>query len=244
MTYPAKPWTNGMIATEIVPGQTYIYNALNSTWVHQTKATLDSDYQVDKATTDATLTSHTSTLSAHATQISQIQGILVTHKQAHNADSDALVALTARVDTLDLLSDSEAGRVQSAIDTINTALTMLDSDGVALQSIKTQADSNSSNIAAIMGVVDNYISPKLAADSDRMSAIEASIVANNALDAVSKNEHDSDVGVINATITTLPIPVVSASQPTGKTGQLWINTNDNKLYFWNGVDAFVTIATV
>lgn len=235
-TYPSKPWTNGQ-TYEVVPGETYIYDATQGVWKHVTKATLDSDYQVDKAVTDATLSSHTS-------QISQIQGVLVTHKQQMNADSDALVALTARVDTLDLLSDSEAGRVQSAIDTINTALTMLDSDGVALQSIKTQADSNSSNIASIMGVIDNVISPKLAADSDRMTAIEASIAANGALDAVSKNEHDSDVGVVNSTIDALPIPVVSASQPTGKAGQLWINTNDNKLYFWNGVDAFVAIVTV
>ena len=237
MGYPAKPWTNGMVATEIVAGETYIYNASQSAWVHQTKATLDSDYQVDKTAINSTLSSHTS-------QISQIQSILITHKQDHNADSDALVALTARVNTLDLLSDSEAGRVQSAIDTINTALSMLDSDGIALQSIKTQADSNSSNITTIMGVIDNVIAPKLQADSDRMTAIEASIASNSALDAVTNSDHDSDIAVVNATISALSMPVVSASQPTGKDGLLWVNTNDGKLYYWNGVDAFVSIVTI
>ena len=245
MGYPAKPWTNGMEATEIVAGETYVYDASQSAWVHKTKATLDSDYQVDKTAINNTLSTHTS-------QIDAIMDVVDNDIQAQiDADSDLLVAtrldlatLTARVDTLDLLSDSEAGRVQSAIDTINVALSMLDSDGIALQAIKTQADNNSSNITAITSAIDNIIAPKLEADSDRMTAIEASIAANSALDAVTNSDHDSDIGAVNATINALAMPVVSASQPTGKDGLLWVNTNDGKLYYWNGVDAFVSIATV
>lgn len=231
-TYPSKPWTNGQ-TYEVVPGETYIYDATQSVWKHVTKATLDSDYQVDKAATDATLSSHTSTLSTHTSQISQIQSIMVSHKQQMNADSDRLVTLTSRVSTIELLSDSEAGRVEQQIARINTAFSMLDSDGLNMQSIKTALDAE---IAATNNDVSSL-------DSDILS-LQSQINTLNTNVGVTNADHDSDIGVVNATISALAIPIVSATQPTGKAGQLWINTNDNKLYFWNGVDTFVTIATV
>jgi len=231
-SYPSKPWTNGQ-THEVVPGETYKYDATQAVWKHVTKATLDSDYQVNKAsvagqisTINTTLTSNASTLSTHTTQISQIQSVMVSHKQQMNADSDRLVALTTRVSTIELLSDSEAGRVEQQIARINIAFGMLDSDGLNMQAIKTALDL------------------EIAATNSDVTSLQNQINTLSTNVGVTNADHDSDIGVVNGTITALAIPIVSATQPTGKAGQLWINTNDNKLYFWNGVDAFVTIATV
>ena len=83
-------------------------------------------------------------------------------------------------------------------------------------------------------------------DSDELvlQYLQEQVNALNISDVVIESDHDSDIGVVNTTIANLAIPVVSAVQPTGQTGMLWINTTDGKLYYWNDSDTFVSIVTV
>lgn len=189
MAYPSKPWTNGQIATGIVQGETYIYDASQGTWVHQTKATIDSDYQVDKAAT-------ASSISAIDTRLTTAEGEIDT--------------LQATVNALAGMSDSETARIQQNITDITTAYAMLDSDGTVVQSLQTQIDGLTTS-------VDH--------DSD-ITALNTSIAA------------------VQSNVDAIVTAVVSATQPTGVTGQLWVNLNDGKLYYWNDSDAFVSIVTV
>ena len=217
-SYPNKPWTNGQ-THEVVPGETFVYDATESVWKHQTKATLDSDYQVDKTALQA--------------DISGLDTRLTT------AEAD-IVTLEGRVDTLDLLSDSEAGRVQENIDKINTAFAMLDSDSLNLQALRTDLDAE---IAATNADV-TAITARLDSDEAVVQSLQTQVDTLNLDNIVIEADHDSDVARIDANVAALAIPVVSAVQPAGKTGQLWVNTNDGKLYYWNDSDTFVSIVTV
>lgn len=230
-SYPSKPWSDGQ-THEVVPGETFVYDASQGIWTHVTKATLDSDFQVDKAVLETDIT-------AVENRATALEGRATTLEGRADNDSDRatvieadLAALGSRVDTIELLSDSEASRVQANIDTINVAMSMLDSDGVALQAIRTDFEAAD---AALQISVDAHTT-KFDVDSDRMTAIEASIVANDNLDAVTVANHDSDLA-------NLPMPVISVTPPAGVTGQLWVNMTDGKLYYWNDSDAFISIVS-
>ena len=222
--YPNKPWSDGQ-TFEVVPGETFVYDATQGVWTHVTKATLDSDFQVEKAALEASISANTSDISGLDTRLTTAEGDIST--------------LQSQVSLLDSMSDSDAARIQQNILDINAAFAMLDSDGINLQAIRTDFEAAD---AALQVTVDEHTA-KLASDSDRMTAIEDSIAANSALDAVTNADHDSDVSAINATIEAQPHPIVAATAPTGKSGQLWINTTDGRLYYWNDSDAFVSIVT-
>ena len=181
-TYPNKPWSDGQ-TYEVVPGETFIYNASQSVWEHVTKATLDSDFQVDKAALEADISSNTSDISTNTSAISALD----TRVTANEGD---ITTLQAQVSALDAMSDSDALRIQQNLSDIQNAYSMLDSDGSAIQSLQTQID------------------------------------ALNTDNLVIETDHDSD-------ITALAMPVISATQPTGKAGLLWVNLNDGKMYYWN-----------
>jgi chromosome segregation ATPase len=195
-------------------------------WKHLTKATLDSDYQADKVVIETNIT-------ALETRTTAVEAEIVSGFAMLNA-------LESRVDTVELLSDSEAGRVQENIDKINTAFAMLDSDSINLQQIKTDLQTE---IAATNADV-SAINARLDSDETALQSLQTQVDALVVQDGVTEADHDSDVSVINTTISDLAMPIISGTQPDGKDGQLWINTNDGKLYYWNGVDAFVTIVTV
>jgi hypothetical protein len=224
-TYPSKPWTDGQ-TYEVVPGETFIYDATQGVWKHLTKATLDSDYQADKVVIETNIT-------ALETRTTAVEAEIVSGFAMLNA-------LESRVDTVELLSDSEAGRVQENIDKINTAFAMLDSDSLNLQALRTDLDAE---IAATNADV-SAINARLDSDETALQSLQTQVDALVVQDGVTEADHDSDVSVINTTISDLAMPIISGTQPDGKDGQLWINTNDGKLYYWNGVDAFVTIVTV
>lgn len=237
MAYPSKPWSDGQIATDIVPGETFVYNASQSIWEHQTKGTIDSDYQADKIVIESNITA----VEGRATALEARATTLETRA---NNDSDRTTAvesrtttLEERVDALDLLSDSEAERVQRNIDDINIAMSMLDSDGVALQAIRTDFEAADATLQSNIDAANGDVTA-LRADLDSdVSALNASITANADLDAVTKADHDSD-------ISNLSIPVVSTTQPAGKAGVLWVNLNDGRLYYWDTVsEVFTEIVT-
>ena len=216
--YPNKPWTDGQ-THEVVPGETFVYDATQSVWIHQTKATLDSDFQVDKAALQSDITSNTSAIADVNARV--------------DADSDRLTIVSAKVDALELMSDSETARIQSNIEDINTAFAMLDSDGINLQALRTDLDAE---ITATNSDVTT-LSARLDSDEVVIQDLQTQVDALSSQSSVLEVDHDSD-------ITALSIPVVSSTQPAGKTGQLWINTNDGRLYYWNDSDSFVSIVTV
>lgn len=199
-TYPAKPWTNGQ-QYEIVPGETFEYDAVNATWVHLTKATLDSDFQVDKAALLAADSALDTRLTTAEGSISTLQSDVTT--------------LQGNISTLTGMSDSETARIQQNIADINNAYAMLDSDGLNIQALRTD------------------LNAEIAATNSEVSSLQSDM-------ATAQSDITSNTNAINA----LAIPVISATQPVGATGQLWINTNDGKLYYWNDSDAFVSIVTV
>ena len=216
--YPNKPWSDGQ-TFEVVPGETFVYDATQAVWTHQTKATLDSDFQVDKAVLQSDISSNTSAIADVNARV--------------DADSDRLTVVSAKVDALELMSDSETARIQSNIENINTAFAMLDSDGVNLQAIRTDLDAE---ITATNGDV-TALTARLDSDETVIQSLQTQIDSLDTQSGVLEVDHDSDIGA-------LAIPVVSATQPAGKTGQLWINTTDGKLYYWNDSDTFVSIVTV
>ena len=216
--YPNKPWSDGQ-TFEVVPGETFVYDATQAVWTHQTKATLDSDFQVDKAVLQSDISSNTSAIADVNARV--------------DADSDRLTVVSAKVDALELMSDSETARIQSNIENINTAFAMLDSDGVNLQALRTDLDAE---IAATNGDV-TALTARLDSDETKIQDLQTQIDSIDTTPGMSEADHDSDIGA-------LAIPVVSPTQPAGKTGQLWINTTDGKLYYWNDSDTFVSIVTV
>ena len=213
-SYPSKPWSDGQ-TYEVVPGEVFVYNATQSVWQHQTKATLDSDYQVDKTAIEADITTNASDISTLQTRATAIEADI-------DSEHVLIKALEARVDTVELLSDSEAGRVQSNIDKINTAFAMLDSDSLNIQQIRTDLDAE---VAATNADV-TAITARLDSDEVALQSLQTQVDALVVQDGVTLADHDSD-------ITALPMPVISATQPTGKEGLLWVNLNDGKMYYWN-----------
>ena len=233
MAYPSKPWSDGQIATGIVPGETFVYDATQSVWTHVTKATLDSDYQVDQTARDAEVSAIQGRLDSDSTALQTLRTDLAAEISATDtdvsnlnsridADSDRLVSLTARVDTLDLLSDSEAGRVQDNIDKINVAFSMLDSDGIALQQIRTDLEAEISTTNTEISAIQ----ARLDSDETVIQSLQTQIDNLDSSNTVLEADHDSD-------ISSLAIPIISATQPAGKAGQLWVNLNDGRLYYWD-----------
>ena len=238
--YPNKPWSDGQ-TFEVVPGETFVYDATQGVWTHQTKATLDSDYQVDKAVIQSDISANTSAIAAANTRI--------------DVDSDALVAVDARLVTaegdistlqaqvtlLDGMSDSDAARIQQNIADINTAFAMLDSDGLNLQALRTDLDAE---IAATNADVTT-LTARLDSDETVVQSLrtdlDAEIAATDAEVSTINARLDSDETAIQAI--SIRMPVVSATAPVGASGVLWINTTDGKLYYWNDSDAFVSIVT-
>ena len=78
---------------------------------------------------------------------------------------------------------------------------------------------------------------RLDSDESVIQSLQTQVDSLNTQSGVLEVDHDSDIDA-------LPMPVVSATQPAGKTGQLWINTTDGKLYYWNDSDTFISIVTV
>jgi hypothetical protein len=241
--YPNKPWSDGQ-TFEVVPGETFVYDASQSVWTHQTKATLDSDFQVTKTALEASITENDNAITvlqarADSDEIA-LQALRIdlnTEIAATNAD---VISLSGRIDVLDVLSDSEAARVQSAVDDINAAFAMLDSDGINLQALRTDLN----NVVNATAAVVFELTDRLDSDELVLQSLQEQVNALNLSDVVIEADHDSDIAVVDATIANLAIPVVSAVQPTGQTGMLWINTTDGKLYYWNDSDTFVSIVTV
>lgn len=198
-SYPNKPWSDGQ-THEVVPGETFIYNASQSVWEHVTKATLDSDYQVDKTVIETNINTNTSAIGSLETRMLTVEGEIDT--------------LQSDVALLSGMSDSETARLQQNISDIETAYQRLDSDSTIIQGLRTDLETE---IAATNADVSSIITRL---DSD-----------------------ETVVQDIQTQVNALAIPVISASQPTGKTGQLWVNTNDGKLYYWNDSDTFVSIVT-
>ena len=198
-SYPSKPWSDGQ-TYEVVPGETFIYNASQSVWEHVTKATLDSDYQVDKTVIESNINTNSSAIGSLETRMLTVEGEIDT--------------LQSDVALLSGMSDSETARIQQNISDIETAYQRLDSDSTIIQGLRTDLETE---IAATNADVSSIITRL---DSD-----------------------ETVVQDIQTQVNALAIPVISASQPTGKTGQLWVNTNDGKLYYWNDSDTFVSIVT-
>ena len=213
-TYPSKPWSDGQ-TYEVVPGETFIYNASQSVWEHVTKATLDSDYQVDKTAIEADITTNASGLTAVNARV--------------DVDSDALVAIDTRVTTAESnitlltgMSDSETARIQQNITDIETAYARLDSDSSIIQGLRTDLEAEitatNSDVTAITARLDS--------DETVLQSLQTQVDALDVASGVTTADHDSD-------ITALAMPVISATQPTGKAGLLWVNLNDGKMYYWN-----------
>ena len=223
--YPNKPWTDGQ-TFEVIPGETFVYDASQSVWQHQTKATLDSDFQVDKAALEADIATNASDISGLDTRLTTAEGDIST--------------LQSQVSLLDGMSDSETARIEQNIADIQNAYAMLDSDGAIIQGLRTDLEAE---ITATNADV-TAITARLDSDETALQALQTQVDQLNVDNVVIEADHDSDVARIDADVAALAIPVVSAVQPAGKTGQLWINTNDGKLYYWNDSDTFVTIVTV
>ena len=213
MNFPNKPWTNGQIH-ELVPGESYEYDSVNAVWNHLTKATLDSDYQADKIVFEGNI-------STNSADIATLQGEMST------AQSD-ISALQSDVTLLSNMSDSDRVTIESNIASINAAVANLDSDTVMLQSISINVENAQSDITALQARADS--------DEAKIQSLQTQIDAVNTEAGVLETDHDSDIAA-------LPLPVISASQPTGKPGLLWINLNDGNLYFWNVAEqTFVEIS--
>lgn len=203
MGYPSKPWTNGQTA-EIVPGELFQYDASQSVWIHLTKATLDSDYQVDKSAIESDISSLQSTTATNTSDISSLD------TRVTAAESD-ITTLQSQVVSLGLLTDSDAARITANVNAINTAYSMLDSDSINIQSLRTdlQAEINATN-------------SEISSIQSDVSTAQSDIVSNT-----------------NA-INNLAMPVVSSTQPTGQAGLLWVNLNDGKLYYWDATQEVFT----
>lgn len=208
MAYPSKPWSDGQIATGIVPGETFVYDASQSVWVHQTKATLDSDYQVDKTAIEADITSNTSAIAAANARI--------------DADSDRLTVVSTKVDAIESMSDSETARIQANIASISTAFAMLDSDGSIIQGLRTDLEAEISTTNSEISTIQ----ARLDSDETVIQSLQTQIDNLDSSNTVLEADHDSD-------ISNLAIPIISATQPAGKAGQLWVNLNDGRLYYWD-----------
>lgn len=205
--YPNKPWSDGQ-TYEVVPGETFVYDASQSVWKHQTKATLDSDYQVDKAAIEADISSNASDVSAIDTRVTSAEGNITT--------------LQSQVSALNTMSDSETARIQQNISDIQNAYSMLDSDGAIIQGLRTDLEAE---ITATNADV-SAITARLDSDETVLQSLQTQIDALDSVGGISGADHDSDIDA-------LAMPVISATQPTGKAGLLWINLNDGKIYYWN-----------
>lgn len=210
MNYPSKPWTNGQTA-ELVPGETYEYDSVNAVWNHVTKATLDSDYQVDKTIIEGNI-------STNSSDISTLQGEMST------AQSD-ISTLQSQVTLLDSMSDSDAARIETNISRINAAYSMMDSDAVDIAQLKVDLEA------------------EISATNTDVTALQSDVSTLQSTIESSAN-HDSDIAVVESTISNLAMPIISSSQPTGKAGLLWVNLNDGKLYYWDvAEEVFTQIST-
>ena len=142
--YPNKPWTDGQ-TFEIVPGETHQYDATQGVWTHVTKATLDSDFQVDKTALESSINTNTSDISGLDTRLNTAEGDITT--------------LQSQVSALDAMSDSETARIQQNISDINAAFAMLDSDGINLQALRTDLDAEitatNNDVTAITNRLDS-----------------------------------------------------------------------------------------
>ena len=206
MNYPSKPWTNGQ-TTELVPGETYEYDSVNAVWNHVTKATLDSDYQVDKTVIEGNI-------STNSSDISTLQG------EMSAAQSD-ISTLQSQVTLLDSMSDSDAARIETNISRINAAYSMMDSDAIDIAQLKVDLEAEIAATNSDVTSIEGDITTLQSDVSTLQSTIESS--AN----------HDSDIAVVESAVSNLAMPVISSSQPTGKAGLLWVNLNDGKLYYWD-----------
>ena len=117
---------------------------------------------------------------------------------------------------------------------------MLDSDSINIQALRKDLDAEITLVNNAYAVLTARHDSDSIIIQDLQTQVDALSLDNIVIEA----DHDSDVARIDADVVALAIPVVSAAQPTGKTGQLWVNTNDGKLYYWNDSDTFVSIVTV
>lgn len=243
-TYPSKPWTNGQQA-QLVPGETYEYDAANAVWEHLTKATLDADYQADKTIIEGDITTNSSDISILQGDVTTAQGDITTlQSDVTTAQGDIvtlqsdviinqtdIITLQGQVSALDAMSDSETLRIQENISSINNAFALLDSDSLQLQALRTDLDAE---IAATNADII-AVQARLDSDTAKLQALQTQVDSLDLDGSVLEADHDSDIGALS-------IPIVGATQPAGKAGQLWVNTNDGKLYYWDTtVEVFTEI---
>ena len=235
--YPNKPWSDGQ-TFEVVPGETFVYDASQSVWTHVTKATLDSDYQVDKAVLQSDISGNTSAIATANTRIDVDSDALVAVDTRLTTAEGDISTLQSQVSALDAMSDSETARIQQNIADINTAFAMLDSDGINLQALRTDLDAE---ITATNNDV-TALTARLDSDETVIQDLQTQIDGlgtGNLTDITARL--DSDETVLQSI--SVRMPVVSATTPVGASGVLWINTTDGKLYYWNDSDTFVSIVT-
>ena len=210
MNYPSKPWNDGQTA-ELVGGETYIYDATNSVWNHVTKATLDSDYQIDKAVIESDITGLDTRLTTAEGEIDTLQSDVST--------------LQADVLALGGLTDSDAARISANVTAINAAYAMLDSDSINIQGLRTDLEAEIASTNSEVSTLQSNVST----NASDISGVDTRLTTA-----------EGEIDTLQSDVSGLAIPVVSSSQPTGQAGLLWVNLNDGKLYYWDTVEETFT----
>lgn len=242
--------------------------ALSSSDITSLTARLDSD-EIAIQATKTTLSSEVSRLDARLDSDSIVIQRLRYDLSIldSNLDSDVadIKALRRDADSDSAALQLLSGEAKANAASIQTTLAMLDSDGTVLQSLRTDLDAEiattgseintinarlDSDEAAIQAVRTDLtaqittVQSRLDSDSAVLQSLQGQVDALNLGNVVLENDHDSDVAAINATVDALPLPVISATQPTGQAGLIWISLTDGRLYYWHATDeAWTEIVT-
>lgn len=249
MNFPSKPWSNGQTAELVAGSTFVYDSTKDAWLlsisteqanINSLQINIDSDTGAIYArlsTAEGDITTINSDISAilarldsdyalnnqkHAVQealITANSNAITTANARADADSDALVAVEARVTaletdvddnvadiaTLRADADSDTARIQELsvtaaanAATITATLAMLDSDGTVLQNLQTQIDAiGTGSLAAIEADHDSDI----AVVNSSISAVENSVTTLETKVDANEVSHDSDIGAVQSSVT-------------------------------------------